>query len=219
MTNTTFTLHDNNTAPGVSAEILSNVQNAWGFVPNLHRVLAESPAALEAYSSLWTIAEKTSFSDIERNVAYLAIIFENECEYCMAGHTNLSKMAGVDAEIIQAIRDGQELKVEKLEALRNFAALVTRNRGVVAPQQLETFKNAGFNNQSVLDVLVLAATKLISNYTNHIASTPLDAFMKGVEWQAPGVLKKAFNYNFSLLYCAPQSVCGATEQEQIHDSY
>ena len=191
MTNNTFTLHDTNTAPGASADILSNVQNNWGFVPNLHRILAASPAALEAYSVLWGISEKTSFSDIERNVAYLSIIFENECEYCMAGHTNLSKMAGVDPDLIQAIRDGRELKVEKLEALRKFAALVTRNRGLVSPQQVQTFKDAGFSNQAVLDLLVLAATKLISNYTNHIASTPLDAFMKGAEWQAPGLIKRS----------------------------
>ena len=56
-----FVIHDNSTAPAASSEILNSVQKAWGFVPNLHRVLAESPAALEAYSTLWGIAEKTGF--------------------------------------------------------------------------------------------------------------------------------------------------------------
>ena len=37
----------------------------------------------------------------------------------------------------------------------------------------------------------LAATKLISNYTNHLAETPNDSFMKGAEWKAPGKLKPA----------------------------
>src|ERR1700722_12689092 len=71
-----FTLHETTTAPAASAEILNGVQKAWGFVPNLHRVLAESPAALEAYSTLWGIAEKTSFTPQERNIVYLAIIYE-----------------------------------------------------------------------------------------------------------------------------------------------
>ena len=57
-----FTLHDTTSAPAASAEILNDVQKTWGFVPNLHRVLAESPAALEAYSTLWGIAEKTGFT-------------------------------------------------------------------------------------------------------------------------------------------------------------
>ena len=69
-----FTLHDTSSAPTASADILNGVQKAWGFVPNLHRVLAESPAALDAYTTLWGIAEKTSFTPQERNLVYLAII-------------------------------------------------------------------------------------------------------------------------------------------------
>ena len=186
-----FTLHDTTTAPTASTEILDGVQKSWGFVPNLHRVLAESPAALEAYSILWGIAEKTGFTPQERNVVYLAIIYENECTYCMAGHTNLSRMAKVEPEAITAVREGRPIADPKLEALRQFAAKVTRNRGVVSEANVSAFKAAGYDNRAMLDVLVLAATKLISNYTNHLAQTPLDAFMKGAEWNAPGKLKLA----------------------------
>jgi len=191
MTINSFTLHDTTTAPAASAEMLKGVRKSWGFVPNLHRVLAESPAALEAYTLLWGLAEKTSFTPVERNIVYLAIIYENECVYCMAGHTNLSRMAKVSDETIAALREGHPIADAKLEALRRFAALVTRNRGVVSQSEVEAFKAAGYNNQAILDVLVLAATKLISNYTNHLAQTPLDSFMKGAEWTAPGKLKAA----------------------------
>ena len=186
-----FTLHDTTTAPTASTEILDGVQKSWGFVPNLHRVLAESPAALEAYSILWGIAEKTGFTPQERNIAYIAIIYENECTYCMAGHTNLSRMAKVEPEAITAVREGRPIADPKLEALRQFAAKLTRNRGVLSEADVSAFKAAGYDNRAMLDVLVLAATKLISNYTNHLAQTPLDAFMKGAEWTAPGKLKPA----------------------------
>jgi len=186
MTTNAFKLHDIENAQKASADILNGVQQAWGFIPNLHRVLAESPAALEAYATSWGIAAKTSFSPVERNIAYLSIIYENECTYCMAGHTNLSRMAKVDDASIEAIREGKALADPKLEALRKFAALVTRCRGVLSEADVDAFKAAGYTNQSVLDVLVLAATKLISNYTNHLAHTPLDSFMAGAEWTAPG---------------------------------
>lgn len=189
MTSNGFQLHDVATAPAGSAPILDSVKKGWGFVPNLFRVLAASPAAVEAYATLWGIAEKTSFSPQERNIAYLAIIYENECTYCMAGHTNLSKMAKVDDADIQAVREGRVLGDARLEALRVFAAKITRSRGVVNEADVAAFKAAGFTNQSVLDILVLAATKLISNYTNHLADTPNDAFMKGAEWTAPGRLQ------------------------------
>jgi uncharacterized peroxidase-related enzyme len=186
-----FTLHDTNTAPAGSTGILESVQKFWGVVPNLHGVLAESPAALEAYATLWRIAEKTGFTQQERNIAYISIIYENECTYCMAGHTNLSRMANVEPEVIAAVREGRPIADPKLEALRQFAAKVTRNRGVVSEADVSAFKAAGYDNRAMLDVLVLAATKLISNYANHFAQTPLDAFMKGAEWSAPGKLKSA----------------------------
>ena len=186
-----FRLHETHSAPADSAAILNKIQKGWGFVPNLHRILAESPAALEAYATLWGIAEKTSFSPQERNIVYLAIIYENECTYCMAGHTNLSRMAKVDETVIAAVREGRPIADQKLEALRQFAAKVTRQRGVVGQADVSAFKAAGYDNRSVLDVLVLSATKLISNYTNHLAETPNDTFMKGAEWTAPGRLKPA----------------------------
>jgi uncharacterized peroxidase-related enzyme len=186
-----FKLHDPSTAPTDSTETLDRVQKSWGLVPNLHRVLAESPAALEAYATLWSIAEKTALTPQERNFAYIAIIYENECTYCMAGHTNLSRMAKVEPEAITAVREGRPIADPKLEALRQFAAKVTRKRGVVSEADVSAFKAAGYDNRAMLDVLVLAATKLISNYTNHLAQTPLDAFIKGAEWNAPGKLKPA----------------------------
>jgi len=191
MTINGFELLDSSTAPAASAAILDEVERGWGFVPNLHRVLANSPAALEAYATLWGIAERTSFTAAERNIAYLAIIYENECTYCMAGHTNLSRMAKVDAATITALRDNRPIADARSEALRRFAASITRNRGAVSEAEVAAFKAAGFSNQAILDVLVLAATKLISNYTNHLAATPNDDFMKGAEWTAPGHLKRA----------------------------
>lgn len=109
----------------------------------------------------------------------------------MAGHTNLSCMAKVDPDAIAAAREGRPIADAKLEALRQFTAKITRQRGVVTETDVAAFKAAGYDNRAVLDVLVLAATKLISNYTNHLAETPNDAFMKGAEWKAPGKLKSA----------------------------
>jgi alkylhydroperoxidase family enzyme len=90
-----------------------------------------------------------------------------------------------------AVRTGLPINDARLEALRAFAATVTRNRGVVTPAEVAAFKAAGYDNRAMLDVLVLAATKLVSNYANHFAATPLDPFMKGAEWEAPGALKHA----------------------------
>jgi hypothetical protein len=109
----------------------------------------------------------------------------------MASYTNLSRIAKVDNAAIAAVREGRYITDAKFEALRQLAAKVTRQRGVVSQADVTAFKAASYENRAMLNVLVLAATKLISNYTNHLAQTPLDAFMKGAEWNAPGKLKPA----------------------------
>jgi hypothetical protein len=71
------------------------------------------------------------------------------------------------------------------------ASLHNEVRQTCCAADVAAFKATGYDNHAVLDMLALAATKLISNYTNHLAETPNDRFMKGAEWTAPGKLKPA----------------------------
>lgn len=180
-----FPLHEIETAPAGSRPILEATKAAWGMVPNLHRVLAEAPAALEGYATLWTIFDKSSLTPVERQVVYLAAIYENECRYCMAGHSVVATGAGVPAAAIEAVRAGRPIPDERLEALRAFAAKVTAQRGRVPEAEVEAFLAAGFTRAQVLEIVLGVAVKTISNYVNHLAETPLDGFMKDTAWEKP----------------------------------
>jgi AhpD family alkylhydroperoxidase len=182
---TDFPIHTAATAPDASRPILEGVQKAWNFTPNLHAVLAEAPAALEGYSTLFGIFDKTSFSPAERQVVYLTANYENECEYCMAGHSVLGRMAGLPPEVIEALREGGIAPDARLEALHRFTGLVVRERGHVAPAEVDAFIAVGFTRQQVLEVVLGVAVKTMSNYTNHLAHTPNDAFMANTAWVAP----------------------------------
>lgn len=184
-TEKTFTLHEIETAPEAAKPLLEAARKSFGMVPNLHRVLAEAPAALEAYGTLWGLFDRSSFTPAERQVIYLTSNFENECRYCMAGHTVLAKAAGVPAEAIEALREGKPLADAKLEALHAFTRTVVVNRGWVPQEGLEAFLAAGYTRQQVLEVILGVAVKVISNYTNHLAETPLDPFMKDTVWAPP----------------------------------
>jgi hypothetical protein len=50
---------------------------------------------------------------------------------------------------------------------------MVRNRGNVS-SRLEAFA-AGYGEQQVLEIILDYLKKVISNYTNHIANTPVDA--------------------------------------------
>ena len=148
--------------------------------------MATSPELLAGYSTLWDLFSKTSLTPTEQQVVYLTANYENECHYCMAGHTMLAKMQKIDDAVVQAIRNGTAIADAKLEALHVFTGLVVRERGFVGDAAVEAFLAAGYTQQNVLEVVLGAGTKLLSNYTNHIVHTQLDPFMKGAEWTKPG---------------------------------
>lgn len=182
---TSFTAYTAETAPEAAQPIFKDVKAAFGFVPNLQSYMAESPELLAGYTALWDLFSKTTLTTHEQQIVYMTANFENECHYCMAGHTTLAKMQKMHPAVIEALRAGTELPDARLEALHRFTTLVVRNRGWVADADVEAFIAAGFTRRNVLEVILGAATKLMSNYTNHIVHTPLDGFMQGNEWSKP----------------------------------
>lgn len=186
-----FIQHTLETAPEGAKAQLAAIEKAWSFIPNLHRTLAESPETLEGYDTLFGLVAKTTLTAAEQQVVYLAINWVNECEYCMAGHSVLAAGAKVPADVIHAVREHVQIADVRLEALRRFAQYVVVQRGNVGEGEVQRFLGAGFSKRNVLEVILAVATKTISNYVNHIAGTPNDAFMKDTAWVAPSKRIKA----------------------------
>jgi len=173
------------TAPAASKAGLEDTQRAFGFVPNLQSYMAESPELLAGYSALWDLFSKSTLTPHEQQVVYLSASFENGCHYCVAGHSTLAQMMKMNDDVVAALRAGTLLPEAKLEALHRFATAVVRERGLVPEADVDAFLAAGYTRRNVLEVVLGVATKVISNYTNHIVHTPYDGFMKGNEWTKP----------------------------------
>lgn len=178
----TFPVHTAETAPD-SKPILDTVQQGFGFVPNLMGVMAESPQVVEAYLTLMGLFDKTSLSDIEREVVLMTNNRVNDCTYCMAAHTTVAQMKNLPADVIKALRDGTPIADAKLEALRVFAEKVTVSRGNPTAADVEALLAAGYTNRTVLEVVLGTSMKVLSNYTNHIAETPLDQAFEANAWK------------------------------------
>lgn len=183
-----FIIYTVETAPEDSKEALIRAKEVFGFIPNLEGICAEAPALLKAGMALWEFFSTTSFSPIEQQVVYLAANYENECHYCMAAHSGLAKMVGMSSENIQALRNGTPLQDPKLQALRHFTQRMVQARGWVEDHEIESLMAAGYDKQQVLEVILGIAVKVIHNYTNHIAKTPLDNVFKANAWSKPTVI-------------------------------
>jgi uncharacterized peroxidase-related enzyme len=178
-----FKIHTKETATPESAKLLADAEKAYGFIPNLLGVMAESPAMLQGYLTLGTIFDKSSFSPVESQVILLAASRSNECQYCMAAHSTIADMHDVPAEVVEAIREDRQIPDNKLETLRNFTMLVIEKRGWVSNDDVTTFLAAGYAKAHVFEVLLAVSYKTLSNYVNHITDTPVDDAFAAHDWQ------------------------------------
>ncbi|MFT6906395.1 MAG: alkylhydroperoxidase family enzyme [Oleiphilaceae bacterium] len=176
-----FQLHDQNSAPEASQPLLANSLKAFGMIPNLHAVMAESPPLLEAYQTLHTLFQQTSFNAEELTVVWQTINVEHSCHYCVPAHTGIAHMMKVDAAIITALRNTTKLPTDKLQALHRTTLALVRNRGILSKEEISAFFKAGYEQHHLLEIVLGISQKIMSNYVNHLGNTPLDEAFKKFE--------------------------------------
>lgn len=181
-----FPSHDRDSAPEASRPLIEKSEKAFGRLPGLHKVLAESPQAYEGYQVLHKLFTETEFDAEELTVVWQSINVENECHYCVPAHTGIARNMKVSDEITEALRNETPLPNDKLEALRTFTVRMLRSRGNVTQDQMQAFFDAGYGHRAVLDVILGMAQKTMSNYVNHVAQTPVDKVFEPVKWTRSG---------------------------------
>ncbi|MBO6835877.1 MAG: carboxymuconolactone decarboxylase family protein [Alphaproteobacteria bacterium] len=178
-----FTIYDLDTAPPESKALLEASKKKFGRVPTMHGIMAEAPGLLEGYQVLHGLFEATSFNADEITVVWQSINVEHECTYCVPGHTLIANAMGVSAEISDALRNETPLPTPRLEALRDFTLAMVRARGNVDDSVLQDFFDAGFTKRQAMEVILGISQKVISNYLNHIADTPVTGALANFAWE------------------------------------
>lgn len=169
-----FTLYTAENAPEESKPLLADSVAAFGMLPNLHAVMAEAPTLLKGYQVLHELFQNTSFNAEELTVVWQSINVEHDCHYCVPAHSAIAASMKVDQGIVDALVNKTPLADAKLETLRETTLAMTRERGVISDEQIEKFFAAGYGQQQQLEIIVGLSQKVMSNYTNHLANTPVD---------------------------------------------
>lgn len=180
-----FTIHSVESAPDGAKTVLENSEKTLGFVPSLYGVFAENPAVLDAYLALGEFVGKAGLNKLEQQVVFMTANVLNECHFCVAAHTAISNMQKLDQDVINAIRDDRQIADAKLEALRVFTRKVVVERGFVSDTDVQAFLEAGYTKANALAVILGVSMKVLSNYTNHIAETPVNEAFQPFAWTPP----------------------------------
>ena len=161
------------TTTGKSKELFNAVAQKLGFIPNLIKVFGNSPATLQTYLSLGELTASGNFSNKFREQLALSIAEENSCDYCLSAHTAIGKMNGLSEDEIEASRRANASDAKQQAGLQ-FAQSVTRNRGKVTTEELNSVKEAGYTDEDILEIVLNVVSNTLTNYVNHIAETAID---------------------------------------------
>lgn len=163
-----------NDAPAASRSSLEAVNKMFGSVPNLFRIVANSPEALAGYLGLNGALSKGTLAPQTRERIALAVAQINGCNYCLAAHqylgTNLAKLSAAE---IEANRRGGSTDPKAAIAV-NFAASIARNRGKVSALEFETVRAAGYSDEEIVEIVAHVALNTLTNYLNEVLDTEID---------------------------------------------
>ncbi|UCI20846.1 carboxymuconolactone decarboxylase family protein [Mesorhizobium sp. B2-1-8] len=161
-------------APAASQPMLQAVEKQLGVVPNLFRMVANSPAALEGYLGMMGALAKGRLPAPTRERIALAIAEINGCNYCLSAHTYLGKnLARLDDAEMIANRHGGSSDPKAAAAVR-FAARVAQSRGHVGQEDLAAVRLAGYDDGEIIEIVQHVALNVWTNYINEVAQTEID---------------------------------------------
>lgn len=161
-------------APAASQPLLEGVKKKLGVAPNLFRLVAASPAALQGFIDLSGALGKSTIPAATGERIALAVAEINGCDYCLSAHSYVAKnLAHLDDAEIAANRAGGSGDA-KADAAVRFAAKVAQERGHVGDADVAALKDAGYDDAQVVEIVLHVALNSFTNYLNEVARTEID---------------------------------------------
>lgn len=161
-------------APAKAQPLLEAVNRQLGTVPNMFRLIATSPQALEGYLGMSGALGKGALAPATRERIALAVAEANGCDYCLSAHTYLGRnLAHLDDAEITANRNGAS-NDPKADAAVRFAVKVVRLRGHVAESDVAAVRQAGYTDAQLIEIVQHVVLNIWTNYFNEAFKTDID---------------------------------------------
>lgn len=162
-------------ATGAAAEIFAKIKKAVGRVPNAYATVGtHSPATLAAVLGADQVLAAGSLPKADVEAIKLAVSEIAGCDYCVAAHTLMGKLAGLSPEAMKQVRAGSATGDAKRDALVRFVRLLVSTRGTVAQADLDAVRAAGYSEQQVVETMLAIAAITFTNLVNRVNDTTLD---------------------------------------------
>ncbi|HME12591.1 MAG TPA: carboxymuconolactone decarboxylase family protein [Candidatus Acidoferrum sp.] len=165
-------IHTESASPKAK-ELLEAVQAKLKITPNMTRVMANSPAVLQAYLSFSGALAGGSLDPKLREEIALEVGEQNACQYCVSAHTAIGKMTGLTDAEIDAARDARASQPKNAAALQ-FAQAIVAKKGLTTDSDVQAVRTAGFSDGEIAEIIAHVALNVFTNYFNNTAGVEVD---------------------------------------------
>lgn len=163
------------TATGASADVFGQIKKAIGSVPNTYAAIGfAGPAALKAILAADGVLAAGSLSKADQEAIKLLVSSVAGCDYCVAAHSLLGKMAGLSPDVLRQIRVGKPAGDTKRDALVRFVKLLASTSGTIDESEVSAIRDAGYTDKQLVEISLAIATTTFTNVFNRINDTAID---------------------------------------------
>ena len=181
---TSFDLYTMDSAPARSQTVLRQLQETFGFIPNIAAKMAGSPVLIGSFIGVFQQVHSGSFTEAQIQTLLLTNAVTNRCSWAVAFHSFLALQQGLAPEDVQAIRAGHLPNDTKHAALSTLARNFIDKRGHLSEDNIENFLDAGFGKEHILEVITVVAASTITNYVGNVTNPPLEEAFQAHAWSA-----------------------------------
>jgi uncharacterized peroxidase-related enzyme len=160
---------------GPSGQIYAQIKKAIGGVPNTFAAIAaHGPAALKAVLAADAVVATGTLTKRDQEMIKLVISAAAGCDYCVAAHSHLARLAGLKPDVLKQIREGQPTDDGRRDALVAFVRKLAQSSGTLSDEDFAAIKAAGYSDAQLVEISLIFATTVFTNVFNRINDTEID---------------------------------------------
>jgi uncharacterized peroxidase-related enzyme len=181
-----YPIHSIDSAPDTAKPSLVGLQQAFGLVPNVAGVMANSPALLNSFFASFGHFRggDGTFSPAQRQVLLLSNAINNNCAWAVAFHSVEALADGASPDVVDALRHREQPADPGMAALATVSRALIDKRGHLDETDVKAFTSAGFDDSQLLEAITCVAISTMTNYAGNLAQPPLEAPFRSQSWDA-----------------------------------
>ena len=153
-------------------DMMLQVQEKAGFIPNVFLTLAHRPDEFRAFFAYHDalMLRDSALTKAEKEMIVVATSGVNHCQYCVIAHGAILRIYAKNPQIADQVGiDHRKADITpRQEAMLDFAVKLARTPEAVTEEDRQLLREHGFGEEDIWDIGAIAAFFALSNRMAHL---------------------------------------------------